>query len=153
MSDLRLWHGGVPGLRPGDTLTGGNERRLHDGCPYCQARATGGFLTGPDGSAIDAPSAHPDRVYVTTDREYARFYASLWGRGDLYRVEPASPGDIEPSPEDHFLSWTMPAARVVAVYARAVTLTMSQRRTLLRRWQLADAAALSADEREPAPPR
>lgn len=100
-ADLRLWHGGVPGLRSGDLLTGGQERRTHDGCPMCAARTNGT-------ATIDAKSARPDRVYLTTVREYARFYASLYGRGDLYRVEALDSGDLEPSTEDHFPTWTAP---------------------------------------------
>lgn len=78
-------------------------------------------------------------VYLTTDREYARHYASLWGRGDLYRVEAV--GDLTRSTEDTIETWTAPAARVLAVYDRAVLLTWSQRRALGRRWATADAAA------------
>ena len=99
----RLWHGGVPGLRRGDVLTGGQSRRVHEGCPFCEAREAGGAVT-IDGVGIDGPSFRPDRAYVTADREYARFHASLWGRGDLYRVEPIDPDDLEPSTEDHFPS-------------------------------------------------
>jgi len=136
---VRLWHGGMPGLRPGDILMGGHERRTHPGCPWCEARSTGRTLV-VDGHPIDGPSARPDRLYLTADRDYARFYASLWGRGDLYRVTPI--GDLEVSDEDHaFPSWTAPSGQVVAVYARAVLLTMTQRRALLRRWKAGDERA------------
>lgn len=81
-------------------------------------------------------------MYLTTDREYARFYASLYGRGDLYRVEPV--GDVTVSVEDHFPTWTAAAARVTAVYARAVLLTWTQRRALQRTWKAADEAAAVA---------
>ena len=141
MSGPRLWHGGLPGLRVGDVLTGGNVRPVHAGCAFCAARAAGAAIVAPDGSAIDAPSAEPDRIYVTTSREYARFYASMYGRGDLYRVDPVDPSDLRVSPEDHFPSWTTQAARVVAVYDRAVQLTWTQRRSLLRAWELADEVA------------
>lgn len=135
-TSLRLWHGGVPGLHPGDLLVGGQARHTLDGCAMCAARE--------DGTAtIDAASARPDRVYLTTIREYARFYASLWGRGDLYRVEPVDSVEMEPSTEDHFPTWTAPAARVLAVYDRAVLLTWSQRRRLFRDWTEADARALA----------
>ncbi|GAB3376370.1 hypothetical protein GCM10027360_53240 [Amycolatopsis echigonensis] len=52
--------------------------------------------------------------------------------GDLYRVEPV--GDVDPSTEDPFDTWTVAAARVVSVYDRAVRLTNGQRRRLLARW-------------------
>ena len=130
---MRLWHGGYPGLRVGDMIEGGHERQMRDDCPICQARAKGKPL-------IDPLTAHPDMVYVTTHREYARYYASLYGRGDLYRVEPV--GDMVPSEEDHFPTWRTPAVRVVAAYDRAVLLTWPQRRALFREWTAADAASL-----------
>jgi len=130
----RWWHGGAPGLRAGDMIVPGHERRAVEGCPWCEARARGDHRLG------DGPVGRPDQVYVTGVREYARYYASLWGRGDLYRVEPE--GDLEVSHEDTVPTWTAPAARVVAVVERAVLLTMGQRRRLYRIWTAADAVAL-----------
>lgn len=130
-----LFHGGVPGLRVGDLVEPGHERNLHEGCPWCEARAKG--ETGPGG--IDSPSYRPDRVYATTSRLYARYHASLWGRGDLYRVEPLDA--LEPSAEDSIESYTAPALQVAAVLDRAVRLTGSERRRLYRQWTAADKAA------------
>ena len=134
MAGDRLFHGGVPGLRPGDLIEPGHERRAHDGCPWCEARARGEAHVG-----LDGPSEHRDRVYATTNRLYAKYYASLWGRGDLYRVDPV--GTAERSTEDTIESWHAPAFRVVAVLDRAVLLTVSERRRLFREWGEADAAA------------
>lgn len=134
---LRLWHGGVPGLRPGDLIEPGNARRQHDGCPWCEARAA--HAAGGEAPSIDPASGHPDMVYLTPVREYARYYASLWGRGDLYRVEPV--GDVVRSVEDTIETWMAPAARVLSVPDRAVLLTMSQRRRLWRMWTAADTSA------------
>lgn len=134
---MRFWHGGAPGLRVGDLIEPGHDRRDHDGCPWCAARAVekaGGATPVIDGLALES-----DRVYLTEDRDYARYYASLWGRGDLYRVDPV--GDVRPSVEDTIESWTAPAARVIAVYERAVLLSWGQRRALSRKWALADRAA------------
>lgn len=142
MTALRLWHGGIPGLRPGDLIRPGDARPHHDGCPYCEARAN--EAEGGERPALDPLALHPDRVYLTTDREYARFYASLYGRGDLYRVDPI--GDPIPSTEDTIPTWHSEAARVTAVYTRAVLLTWTQRRALNRRWAAADAAALATRE-------
>lgn len=128
---MRLWHGGVPGLRVGDLLEPGHDRFLHDGCPFCEARAAGEAHLG-----IDPPSAHQDRVYVTTNRLYAKHHASLWGRGDLYRVEAV--GDLVRSTEDTIETYTAPAARVLAAYDRAVLLTWTERRRLDREWAAAD---------------
>lgn len=132
MSDSRLWHGGIAGLNPGDLILPGHSRRIHDGCAICEARARG------EHAGIDPPSAKV-AVYITSDKEYARHYASLWGYGDLYTVEPVGP--VEVSNEDHFPSWTCEAARVVKVYQRAVLLTWTQRRALFKRWTVADAEA------------
>lgn len=131
----RLWHGGAPGLRPGDLIEPGHERRVHEGCAWCEARARG-ESPGAD------PLARPDRVYLTGHRGYARHYASLWGRGDLYRVEPVGP--LERSLEDTIESWMAPGARVIAVVERAILLTWKERRRLFREWEAADVAAAMA---------
>jgi hypothetical protein len=132
-----LFHGGIPDLRAGDLIEPGHGRKSHAGCPWCAARERGGSHQG-----IDGPSLHRDRVYATTSRLYAKHYASLWGRGDLYRVEPV--GELEQSIEDHIDSWTAPAFRVAAVLDRVVLLTDSERRRLLREWTAADVVALEA---------
>jgi hypothetical protein len=125
------YHGGVPDLRTGDTIEPGHTRRVHEGCPWCEARARGETFNGMDG-----PSAHEEHVYYTSDRLYAKHYASLWGRGDLYRVEPV--GEPELSTEDSIESFHAPALRIVSVLDRAVLLTMSERRRLFREWADAD---------------
>lgn len=131
----RLFHGGIPGHKPGDLITP-HPPNVVDGCDICAAKAAGRQPVVEGLGVVDPITERPDRVYVTTDREYARFYASKYPLGDLYTVEPV--GELEPSTEDHFPSWTVAAARVVSVYDRAVRLTPHRRRTLLRRWQLAD---------------
>lgn len=130
----RLFHGGVPSLRPGDTIAPGHTRAHHDGCPWCEARASGDAYLG-----IDGPAQHPDLVYATPHRLYAAHYASLFGRGDLYRVTPV--GQAHRSTEDSIETWCAPQMRVVAVVDRAVALTWPQRRRLLREWGAADQAA------------
>jgi hypothetical protein len=129
-----LFHGGVPGLRVGDLIQPGHERQLHDDCLWCQARANN--VPGPAG--IDDRTGRRDRVYATSSRLYAKHYASLWGRGDLYRVEPV--GEPEPSTEDSIDSICAPSLRVAAVLDRAVLLTDSERRRLHREWLAADKA-------------
>jgi hypothetical protein len=124
------YHGGVPDLRPGDLLMPGHARKQHEGCPWCEARANGGAHLGLDGpSQVEA-------VYFTPIRLYAKFHASLYGYGDLYRVEPV--GEIKLSFEDTVETWTAPAARVLSVYDRAVLLTDTERRKLNRLWAEAD---------------
>ena len=135
---MRLWHGGVPGLRVGDLIRPGHERKPVPGCKFCEARAA--EAAGGPRPAVDPLSRVHDRVYLTTSREYARHYASLYGRGDLYRVEPV--GATDRSTEDSFETYLAEQARVLAVYDRAVLLTPGQRRALDRAWLLADRAAV-----------
>ena len=129
-----LFHGGVLGLRVGDLIEPGHDRKSHPGCKFCEARAQGGSHLG-----VDPLASQVGRVYFTTHRLYAKHYASLWGRGDLYRVEAV--GDVAPSLEDTIESFTAPALRVVAVLDRAVLLTMTERRRLYREWGEADGVA------------
>ena len=132
---LRLFHGGVPGLRTGDLIEPGHTRKVHDGCTWCAARAE--LPPTADGLPL-----HEDRVYLTPERSYARYYASLYGRGDLYQVEAI--GHLQRSTEDTVETWTAPAARVLVAVDRAVLLTMGERRRLYRAWGSADALALAA---------
>lgn len=125
-----LYHGGGRGLRVGDEIVPTTGGRHRDGCPICEARAAGNTVV-VDGEAIDGPNGHADRVYVTTSRLYARYYASLAGLGDLYRVEPI--GELVRSDEDPLVeAYTCPRARVVAVVDRAVRMTMAEHRRLLQ---------------------
>jgi hypothetical protein len=134
-----LFHGGIPDLRVGDVIEPGHARRSHDGCPWCAARERGEAHLG-----IDGPSLRQDRVYVTPHRLYAKFYASLWGRGDLYRVEPI--GELERSIEDTVETFMAPTVQVAAVLDRVVLLTDTERRRLIREWSVADAAELAGGQ-------
>lgn len=122
----RVFHGGIAGLRPGDLITAGHAAERHvAGCSICASHAEGKT------TAIDLLTPE-GRVYVTSDREYARYYASRAVKGWLYVVEPI--GEVSPSDEDMFPSWWCEQARVVSVYDRAVVLTHKQRRRLFERW-------------------
>jgi len=138
---MRYFHGGIPDLKPGDLITP-HAPNVVDGCTICAAKAAGQQPVIEGLGVVDPLTERADRVYVTSDREYARFYASKYPRGDLYVVEPV--GALEPSTEDRFESWTAPAVRVLTVYDRYVQLTVKQRRALLRRWTAADMAAALA---------
>lgn len=121
----RYWHGGAPGLKPGDLITPRPQNdtgHLVDGCPTCEARKAGAQLATDDNN--------PDWVYVTTSREYARLYAAGYPRGTLYQVEPIGEmhdrtGEHDPEP-----SWGVESARVLVVYDPVVVPTASQ----WRRW-------------------
>lgn len=81
---------------------------------------------------------------MTPHRLYAKFYASLWGRGDLYRVEPI--GELERSIEDTVETFMAPTVQVAAVLDRVVLLTDTERRRLIREWSVADAAELAGGQ-------
>lgn len=138
-----FFHGGVAGLVIGDLLEPGHSRDdRHPGCPVCEARKRG------DASLGDPPSSHPDHVYLTTDRLYAKFHASMYGRGDLYIAEPV--GEFEVSSEDPFPAIYARKARVIAVPERRVLLSMGERRKLYLRWAKVEgiAHARAAEEFE-----
>jgi hypothetical protein len=124
----RYWHGGAPGLHPGDLLEPrprDDTAHLVDGCPWCEARRKGQPVPEDDND--------PTLVYVTTDREYARLYADGYPRGALYRVEPL--GElVDRSAHDPAPSWGCKAARVLAVYDPVVVLSAQQWRRMQRRY-------------------
>lgn len=119
-------------MRVGDVLDASHQRQHLQSCVMCADRVQGM-------SAIDPLPDQKGRVYLTSYREYGRYYASLSHYGDLYQVEPL--GELVVSLEDRFETWTAQAARIVAVYARAVRLTDGQRAALMKRWIAADAHA------------
>ena len=120
----RYWHGGVPGLRPGDLIEPrkhGDTGHLVEGCPTCDARRKGEQVDGDDND--------PTLVYVTTDRDYARVYAFGYPLGALYRVEPI--GElVDRSENDPVPSWGCSAARVLSVYDAMVVLDRKQVRKM-----------------------
>lgn len=122
----RLFHGGVAGRKVGDIIEPGHHRlKVVDGCPVCEAHASG------ENHPLE-PATPPERVYATADKEYARWYASKAVLGWIYVVCPI--GDLHLSDEDHFLSYWADTFKVVSIYERAVSLTMCQRRRLFIRW-------------------
>lgn len=99
----RYFHGGVPGLKPGQRLM----PRAVTQTPYALGRY--------DRTGV----AKPHRVYVTTTAESAVIYAVGYpGGGWLYEVEPI--GRLTPDPDclEPGLSWECARAVVVAVVGR-----------------------------------
>lgn len=159
---MKLYHGGVRGLRVGDPVIVA-QPHVTDGCPICVARVAGRTFTvrdmrawmltrwddpnarailkslegQPPGMAVDGPTPAGSGVFVTSDVEYARFYAAR-SMGDLYRVEAV--GLMKRSTSDHFESFECEGADVIEVLARDVVRTRKQRRELERRWKKADLA-------------
>lgn len=151
------YHGGIGGKRVGDVLVP-SQPHVVCGCPVCAARSEGRVCTvgqyrawaiglgergrpildslkGADPSEAVDPPTGKDAVYVTSHHAYARWYAAR-SQGDLYEVEPI--GNVEPSKEDPFPSWTCDTARVVRVLERSVRLTRSDRRKMFREWKRAE---------------
>lgn len=156
------YHGGYPGLVPGDTIQPAPPH-VEDGCPICVARAEGRrytvgeyrrwlmsqpnrqaalmvlkYLEGADDREPVDPPSKPNRVYITSHEGYARWYAAR-SRGDLYEVVPDS--KIEESDEDQFSSWTCATATVKRVVERHVRLDRRDRRALMREWEKRDRRA------------
>lgn len=103
MADVRYWHGGFPGLTPGDLLLPPTETgATHTLTGY-------GVLPGYRPDHVRA-----DRVHVTTRRDSARVFAAAYPDGALYRVEPL--GDMEPDPDAPDEAIRCERARVLAVY-------------------------------------
>lgn len=100
----RYFHGGYPGLKPGDLILPpdqtGTEHRLS---------AIAAEHGGP------AYSTRTDIVYITTVRDVARAFAAFYPDGALYEVEPH--GVLEPDPDcaTPGLSWQCQAAEIRTV--------------------------------------
>lgn len=113
----RLFHGGMPGLKVGDLVVPQESPGWHrDDCSWCRSGAD--------------DSRHPETIYVTTEREYARYYASRFGKGWLYVVEPV--GDVERSTEDGPETYRCASALVRSIYERCVVVTRNQRRRVFK---------------------
>ncbi|WP_225099012.1 hypothetical protein [Streptomyces sp. CoH27] len=113
-----------------------------DGCKACEARAKGRSVT-VGGEAIAPRTGRPDLVYITSDRDYARFYASRYWYGDLYTVDPV--GRLEPSTEDPFPARCVPLARVVAVFLTPARATPCCAAGSTPTWRAPDEAGLKKD--------
>lgn len=70
MKDQRLWHGGAPGLQPGDLLLPPSVTGVVTTAQWMAAR---GF--DPHTHGVEADRMRLDRVYLTHDKDLARAYA------------------------------------------------------------------------------
>jgi hypothetical protein len=107
----RYFHGGVPGLQPGDRLlppaVTGTERTITR-----HAHELG----------ASEEHARTDRVYVTTGRDVARVYAAFYPDGALYEVLPVDEMTADPDCRVDGVSWACTAAVVAHVVDPVVLL-------------------------------
>jgi hypothetical protein len=95
------YHGGYPGLAPGDILLPPDESgATHTLSQYAQR------LGAPHGTRRDC-------VYLTNVQQVARAHAAMYPDGALYECEPD--GSVEPDPDAPGLSVMVERARIVAV--------------------------------------
>lgn len=115
---VRLWHGGAPGRRIGDLILPPDETGLV--VTMADQSMAGGFT---------CIAQRRDRVYATTNREFARTYAGVWlnpitqsfGYGSLYRVEMEDDAEADTDLLSlPGLSFQAPRAKVISVYDAAV---------------------------------
>ena len=116
LAQVRLYHGGIRRLRPGDLIL-----------PPDRTRA-------PCASDYGSTGVHRrDRVYLTIDVDAARFFAAMYagrkpngqpitGRGDVYEVTPLAALEHDADCSTPGYSFQVAAARVVRVIDRFVTL-------------------------------
>jgi hypothetical protein len=107
---VRYFHGGVPGLKVGDTIR-----------PAIS-------LGKEHGRSPNQPNYSPHRVYLTRIRWYADLFAHF-SDGDVYEVRPV--GRAVPDPDARG-SFSCSCATVVAVTARGPVALPAQARELRR---------------------
>lgn len=113
--DAAYWHGGAPGLTVGSPLLSP------------AAAAAAGVATSH--TPRDRPEiglvARADRVYFSSDQNFARAYAFqteittragvTLSRGTLYQVSPVGPIEEDPDFAGRRISWCAPTARIIAI--------------------------------------
>lgn len=95
------FHGGIPGLVPGDLLLSPEESGTKN---TLSTYARG--LAAPNGTRRDV-------VYLSERQDTARAFAAFYPDGALYQAEPLGP--IEPDPDAPTAAVMVPRAVVVAV--------------------------------------
>lgn len=115
LSSGRYWHGGRTGLEVGTILISRSEAE-RDGADLTHYDLQRGY-----GMKV----TDPERVYFSSNREFARGFAGriqggdsdtgiVYQHGALYEVEPL--GEIEKDPDfEGGVSWCAPRARIIAV--------------------------------------
>lgn len=99
--EARTFHGGPPGLRPGDAILPPSETGVRCSSDY------------------GAAGTHRrDRVYLTDSLAAATMFAALHpsGRGQVYEVRPDGPLEPDPDCRAEGLSFQCPRATVVRMF-------------------------------------
>lgn len=109
------WHGGFPGIQVGSQLLS----------PTDAAAARIPIAYTPRDRPELGIVSRTDRVYFSTNQEFARAYAfqtevitpsgALTSRGTLYRIQPIGAVEEDPDFAGHDVSWCAPGAVVVEV--------------------------------------
>lgn len=106
IGNYKYFHGGVKNLKRGDYVSAPLITFNARHAPYI--------------SDADKAEGHckNDKVYVTTDLNAARAYASSYPFGDVYEVEPL--GNISADPDAPDVSLMCDAAKVISIVQRKV---------------------------------
>ena len=124
-----LFHGGVRGFWPPQILRPDMaHHRFVDGCPDCELHKHG--LSRPGGD----PATPHGWIYATSDRDYARWYASRAVKGWLYEVELRGEHELSTEDPPQFQTWRARDLIVRHVLEKNVVLTMDERQRLFIRW-------------------
>jgi hypothetical protein len=102
---VRYWHGGMPGLNPGDWIL-----------PPRETGSKSGLLADLDEAGIEASAEvrRDDVVYLASDITAAVMFGALYpGGGWVYEVEPTEPLEPDPDCDDPTLSFRCPRAQVL----------------------------------------
>lgn len=131
------WHGGASGISVGDRIAlrrGGKSssdkfrRRVEQAVGYNEVRDT-------------------DGVYYTTDREFARAWASIGigGGGSLYRVRPVFPDSCAPDTDYPRISFSTRELEVLAVEETNIVMTRQERRSRVMKYHTLSDGSLQYD--------
>jgi protein gp37 len=96
----KYYHGGIPGLKPGEKLLPPNITGKSTLLQYAH-------LIAPDGPQL------ADRVYFTTAAEMAELFALVYPNGDVYRAIPKGPIERDPDCLEEGLGYQASEASIV----------------------------------------
>jgi len=98
------WHGGAPGLNPGDLILPPSVTRTRH------------TLSAYEGKETSRAGYQPTRVYLTSEYATAEVFAAMYPNGGwVYRVEPEGQLEQDPDVVEGGESWVCERARIVAV--------------------------------------